>query len=685
MSPEAQRVRELFVVAVKLPPDQWEAFLKGACAGDEALRRQVSDLLREHQQAGSFLDRPAACLRGTGDADATADGVTAPPQEGPGTTIGQYKLLELIGEGGMGAVWMAEQREPMRRKVALKLVKAGMDTRQVLARFEAERQALALMDHPNIARVLDGGTTACGRPYFVMELVKGVPITRYCDEHRLTPRERLELFVPVCQAIQHAHQKGIIHRDVKPANVLVAPYDGVPVPKVIDLGVAKATGQRLTERTLFTGFGAVVGTLEYMSPEQAELNNHDIDTRSDIYALGVLLFELLTGTTPLSHERLKQAAFTEILRVIREEEPPRPSARLSESRATLPAISARRHMEPGRLTKLVRGELDWIVLKALEKDRRRRYETASALARDVQHYLAHEPVQACPPTLGYRLGKLVRRNKGPVIAVSLVLLALVAGIIGTTWGLVRAEQALGELREQQVKTRAAEAAERDKAQKLALSYWRETRTSRQARQPGRRFSSLGALAEAVQQLRSLDQLADHRAELRDDAIASLTLWDVRPVRRLPVAPLRPLPAVDPLGRHYAAAEAPNVVAWRRLADNQVIRRWQWQGSHCAYLTVSPDARHVAALCHDDRKPETAVCRVWDSGTGRLVLERPASHRCGHDFRPHLRRLPRTHRLLHVRQRGRQLCGQRESESQQRRSGPGPQQQDGDDFPDHHRR
>jgi serine/threonine protein kinase/tetratricopeptide (TPR) repeat protein len=442
MNPEAQRVRDVFVAAVKLPPDRWEAFLAEACAGDDELRRQVSDLLREHQQAGSFLDQPAAHVGATGEFDPVANGAAATVQECPGTTIGPYRLLELIGEGGMGAVWMAEQREPVQRKVALKIIKAGMDTRQVVARFETERQALALMDHPNIAKVLDGGTTAGGRPYFVMELIKGVPITKNCDEHRLTPRERLELFVPVCQAIQHAHQKGIIHRDVKPANVLVAPYDGRPVPKIIDFGVAKATGQRLTERTLFTGFGAVVGTLEYMSPEQAELNNQDIDTRSDIYSLGVLLYELLTGTTPLSRERLKQVAFTEVLRIIREEEPPRPSTRLSESKDTLPAIAAQRHTEPAKLTKLVRGELDWIAMKCLEKERNRRYESANGLAHDIENYLHDEPVRACPPTVGYRLRKFVRRNKVPMVAVGLVLLALVVGITGTTWSLVRAAGAL---------------------------------------------------------------------------------------------------------------------------------------------------------------------------------------------------------------------------------------------------
>jgi serine/threonine protein kinase len=348
-----------------------------------------------------------------------------------GAMIGPYKLLQQIGEGGMGAVWLAEQSQPVSRKVALKIIKPGTDRRQVLARFEAERQALALMEHPNIAKVLDGGTTPDGRPYFVMELVKGEPITKYCDEHRLTPRQRLELFVPVCQAIQHAHQKGIIHRDIKPSNVLIAPYDGTPVVKVIDFGVAKATGQRLTERTLFTEFGAVVGTLEYMSPEQAELNNNDIDTRSDIYSLGVLLYELLTGTTPLNRKSLKQAALVEMLRKIREEEPPKPSTRLS-STEELPNIAANRGLEPKKLSGLVRGELDWIVMKALEKDRNRRYETASGFAMDVQRYLADEPVLACPPSAGYRLRKFIRRNKGGLAVAGIILffMLLLGGGIG---------------------------------------------------------------------------------------------------------------------------------------------------------------------------------------------------------------------------------------------------------------
>src|SRR6516225_4639710 len=348
----------IFHAARDIPdPDRRRAYVREACGGDEARIAHIEALLAAADAPDSLLDRPAG-----GDALATIDQPTA---AGTGTVIGPYKLIEPIGEGGMGTVWMAQQTEPVKRLVAVKLIKAGMDSRQVIARFEAERQALALMDHPNIAKVLDARTTAAGRPYFVMDLVKGVPITRYCDEHHLTPRQRLELFIPVCQAVQHAHQKGIIHRDLKPNNVLVAPYDGKAIVKVIDFGVAKAAGQQLTDRTLVTGFGAVVGTLEYMSPEQAELNNHDIDTRSDIYALGVLLYELLTGTTPLTREQLRQKPFTEMLRLIREQEPPTPSTRLLESRDTLPAISAQRQTEPEKLAKLVRGELDWIVMKAL--------------------------------------------------------------------------------------------------------------------------------------------------------------------------------------------------------------------------------------------------------------------------------------------------------------------------------
>jgi serine/threonine protein kinase/Flp pilus assembly protein TadD len=417
------KARDIFMAAAE-KGDRSEriAFLDNACGSNEELRRHVDLLLSAHGQSGSFLDKGAV-------ANHTVD---LPLAEKSGTVIGPYKLLQQIGEGGMGVVYMAEQTEPIQRTVALKIIKAGMDTLQVMARFEAERQALAMMDHPNIAKVHDAGATENGRPYFVMELVKGVPITKYCDEKHLSIRQRLELFRPVCEAVQHAHQKGIIHRDIKPTNVLVAEYDNHAAPKVIDFGVAKATAQKLTERTLFTEFGQVVGTVEYMSPEQAKLNQLDIDTRSDIYSLGVLLYELLTGSTPFEQKHLREAAFDEVLRIIREEEPPKPSTKLSSS-DKLPSIAANRHTEPARLTKDVRGELDWIVMKALDKDRNRRYETASGLAHDLERYLTDQPVQAGPPSLGYKLRKLVKRNKRGV-AIGAVLGVVIAGAIAATAG-----------------------------------------------------------------------------------------------------------------------------------------------------------------------------------------------------------------------------------------------------------
>jgi serine/threonine protein kinase/tetratricopeptide (TPR) repeat protein len=442
MPAQPRSLKEVFLDALAIAPPERAAWLENACGGNADLRRHVELMLAAHDEPQSLIDRMAP-------ANGPPEGATGPVVPGKdhhidpvetetaGTKIGPYKLLEQIGEGGMGTVWMAEQTEPIHRRVAIKVVKEGMESKQVLARFEAERQALALMDHPNIARVFDAAKTPAGRPYFVMELVKGLPITRYCDEKRLGVRERLALFADVCRAVQHAHQKGVIHRDIKPSNVLVAPYDGRPVVKVIDFGVAKATGQRLTERTLFTGFGAVVGTLEYMSPEQAELNNQDIDTRSDVYSLGVLLYELLTGSTPLGRKRLKEAALLEVLRVIREEEPQKPSTRLSTTEE-LPTVAANRGLEPKKLSGLVRGELDWIVMKALEKDRNRRYETANGLAMDVQRYLADEAVQACPPSAWYRLRKIVRRHKRAVFATLVFVLLLLAGIVGTTTGLVRA-------------------------------------------------------------------------------------------------------------------------------------------------------------------------------------------------------------------------------------------------------
>jgi WD40 repeat protein/serine/threonine protein kinase len=426
MPGEPLSLKELFLAALAVPPADRTDWLQRACGPDVALRQRLEQMLRAHDTPQSLLDRLAPAAE-PGHA-ATAD-VAGPTSEQPGTLIGPYKLLQQIGEGGMGTVYMAEQSQPVQRKVALKIIKPGMDSRQVIARFEAERQALALMDHPNIAKVLDAGTTQDGRPFFVMELVKGAPITKYSDDRRLTTRERLELFLPVCQAIQHAHQKGIIHRDIKPSNVLVCIYDGKPMSKVIDFGVAKATGPKLTERTLYTEFGAIVGTFEYMSPEQAQLDQLDIDTRSDIYSLGVLLYELLTGTTPLERKRLKEVALLELLRLVREEEAPRPSTRLSTAEA-LPSIAANRGTEPKKLTGLVRGELDWIAMKALEKDRNRRYETANAFAADVQRYLHDEPVAACPPSFGYRFRKFARRNKVALAIAAATALAGVLALLG---------------------------------------------------------------------------------------------------------------------------------------------------------------------------------------------------------------------------------------------------------------
>jgi serine/threonine protein kinase len=420
---QALSEREIFKVAVQLPAGQRSAFLDQVCAGNLELRADVASLLEAHDTSNSFMERPALEPPVNGYEGNTHDQSLA---ERPGTLIGPYKLIQQIGEGGFGVVFLAEQERPVKRRVALKVIKPGMDTRQVIARFEAERQALAMMDHPNIAKVHDAGTTENGRPYFVMELAQGVPITEYCDQCNLTTRERLELFITVCQAVQHAHQKGVIHRDIKPTNVLVALQDGQPAPKVIDFGVAKAVGQRLTEHTLTTAFAQMVGSPLYMSPEQAELSPLGVDTRSDIYSLGVMLYELLAGTTPFDKDRLHAASYDELRRIIREEEPPRPSARLSTLAADVATtVAEHRRTDARRLRQTVRGELDWIVMKCLEKDRNRRYETPNSLARDIERFLNDEPVQACPPSAIYRLRKYVRRNKVALAFAALVLGGLV--------------------------------------------------------------------------------------------------------------------------------------------------------------------------------------------------------------------------------------------------------------------
>jgi eukaryotic-like serine/threonine-protein kinase len=476
MANDPRQVQAVFLQALDVPPDQRPTFLDRECGGDGDLRRRVEGLLRAHGQSGSFLDHPAAVLDPAAMRDTLLGEADSPTQADivTGGQVGPYRLLQKLGEGGMGAVWVAEQEHPVRRRVALKLIKPGMDSTRVVARFEAERQARALMDHTNIARVLDAGATANGLPYFVMELVQGVPITRYCDEHNLPIRERLGLFVSVCQAVQHAHQKGVIHRDLKPPNVLVCLEDGKPVPKVIDFGIAKAVGEPLTDASVHTEVGQVIGTLEYMSPEQAGLPPPGLDTRADIYSLGVLLYELLTGQTPLTQARRAGANFAEMLRRLREEEPARPSRRLLGSKEALADVAAKRGASPAQLRREVGGDLDWIAMKCLEKGRDRRYETANGLARDVERYLADEPVEATPPSAGYRLGKFARRHKAALAVAAGFLLLTYAGACGVYLAYRRAAAAEGQAQEneawalgQEEKARAsawAEAAEKHKAQ-----------------------------------------------------------------------------------------------------------------------------------------------------------------------------------------------------------------------------
>jgi serine/threonine protein kinase/tetratricopeptide (TPR) repeat protein len=457
-------------------PTERQAYLDQACSGAPALRARVEALLRAYEEAGSFLDTPINPLteayRSVGDTSRhtpPAEAQTAVPSTapiagsaGPGTQIGPYRLGRVLGEGGMGAVYLAEQEEPIRRQVALKLIKPGMDSAHVVARFQAERQALTMMDHVGIARVFDAGTTTQGQPYFVMELVQGVPLTRFCDEHQLSIRQRLELFVAICQAVQHAHQKGIIHRDLKPSNVLAAMHDGKPVAKIIDFGLVKAAEQPIADQTRLTQAGVIVGTLQYMSPEQADYGVAGIDTRTDIYALGAMLYELLTGTTPLDVARSRGASLLELVIRIKQEEPAVPSARVAGLGDRLTAVAAARHAEPSRLVRQLRGELDWISAKALQKERDRRYESASAFARDVERYLADEPVEASPPSLRYQVGKYVRRHRILLVVIGVLLL----GVGGLSWGLYAANSAL-----------AREAAQRFRAEKAVKNSYQAMRAA----------------------------------------------------------------------------------------------------------------------------------------------------------------------------------------------------------------
>jgi WD40 repeat protein/serine/threonine protein kinase len=590
--------RDLFAAALERnDPRERASFLAAACAQDPQLRRRVERLLRMHGEAGSFLEQPAGPPAATiGSDPGVKPGEPTTSAETVGAHIGPYKLLQQLGEGGMGIVWVAEQTEPVKRRVALKVIKPGMDSAEILHRFEAERQALALMDHTNIAKVLDAGTTAAGRPYFVMELVKGLPITTYCDELHLTVRERLELFVPVCQAIQHAHQKGIIHRDIKPSNVLVSMQDGTPVSKVIDFGVAKALHQRLTDDSIYTQIGQVVGTLEYMSPEQAELSALDIDTRTDIYALGVLLYELLTGTTPLDPKEVRRAGYTEIIRLIREVDPPRPSTRLSQSKESLTSLSQQRRTEPGRLMKEVRGELDWIVMKCLEKDRTRRYETANSLAHDVARYLRDEAVEACPPSRRYRLRKFARKHRTGLTFAAVLVLLLLAATAVSSWFAIRATVAEG-------RTRAALQEAR-----------RQTAFQMLERGVGlceQRQESRGMLWLA----RCLQEVADSEDPLNDTIRANLSNW----------APsLHPLRSILP---HRAAVRSVAFSPDGRLAlsasDDSTAQLW----SVATGEAVGPALHHAAAVEVAVFSPNGQVvltgsadktARLWSTATGQSI-------------------------------------------------------------------
>ena len=630
MSPSVLNPDTIFAQAIEIQSaEERAAYLADACGKDAELHREVEKLVKDHFRAGNFLEEPAA------GAGMTLD---APAGERPGAMIGPYKLMEEIGAGGFGLVFVAEQQQPVRRKVALKVIKPGMDTREVIARFEAERQALALMDHPNIARVFEGGTTPSGRPYFVMELVRGVPITDFCDQSQFSVRQRLDLFINVCQAVQHAHQKGTIHRDLKPSNIMVTMHDAKPVVKVIDFGVAKAVGQQLTEKTIYTRFTQMIGTPQYMSPEQAGMSGLDIDTRTDIYALGVLLYELLTGTTPFEKERLQTATYEEIRRIIREEEPPKPSTRFSTLGQAACTVSANRNSDPIRLSQLIRGELDWIVMRALDKDRNRRYESASAFAADVERYLQDEPVLACPPSAWYRFRKFARRNKAALATASVVALVVLVTAAVSGALIWQANQNLQHaLKREQYETYI---------QRITVAH-RELSIDNLS-------AALRALQDCPERLRGWEWhylmrlLNVEPLVLRDstevygvawspvaERIASVgkdgnvKIWDIqtrRVIQQFP-AHLKAARSVafHPKGRHVASAGADGLVKVWDLATEQAVFQGECDAIRpfgAAYTVAfrPPDGRYLAAG-YDE------AVRTWDWEDRRLLctLSGPEHH------------------------------------------------------------
>jgi len=592
--------RSIFLDALDREPDQWAAFVASACAADGELRAKVDQLLSAHRELGIIKDqRPETPP-------------SSPPAresvfEGPGTIIGPYRLLEQIGEGGFGIVYMAEQFQPMRRKVALKIIKPGMDTRRVVARFEAERQALALMDHPNIAQVFDGGATATGRPFFVMELVRGIPITDFCDQNVLPVRQRIELFLAVCKAVQHAHQKGIIHRDLKPSNVMVTMHDDKQVVKVIDFGIAKAVGQQLTEKTLFTNFAQMIGTPLYMSPEQAQMSGLDVDTRSDIYAMGVLLYELLTGTTPFDQGRLQTVAIDEIRRILREEEPPRPSTRLNSEDAETTSASLKRGSDPRRLSQLIRGELDWIVMKCLEKDRNRRYETANALALDLGRYLKNEPVQACPPSLAYRLFVFSRRYKASIGTAVLLLTIALVGCTMSIWQAFRAVAARdAAVRAELALSKTRQSAAEERANTIA----RDLETLSKANsliESGRSHVDFLEWAKAEADLTlALKLRPDHSSAwiTRGDIYARLSLWDLAAADFQQAFELQQPASVNSLYLHALLRLYMRDEAGYRAICEQMVKRFDNPGNPRAW-----EKEDIARACLLAEEPILAPERL----------------------------------------------------------------------------